>query len=407
MIEPHQLTDEEMASIAHLVPGPEPELALPVPVGGDEAPAGALRVCEPSIGASERAYVLEALDANWISSAGPFVPRFEAAFAEAVGAEHGVACSSGTAALHLALAAAGVVEGDEVIIPTFTMVATANAVRFLGATPVLVDSEPRTGNLDVERVAAAVTPRTRAIVPVHIYGHPVDMDPLLALAEAHGLAVVEDAAEAHGARYRDRPVGSIGLAGAFSFFANKVLTTGEGGMVTTDDATLAARARELRDLSFSSERHFWHRSVAFNYRMTNLQAAVGLGQVERFDELVERRRSNAARYAAALADVPGLHLPVEEPWAHSVFWMVGITIDDGFGCTRDELRERLAARGIETRTYFVPMHLQPAYFHEHRGERYPVAEELGRTGLYLPSGPHLSDEDVAYVAREVRRAARP
>ena len=176
-------------------------------------------------------------------------------------------------------------------------------------------------------------------------------------------------------------------------------------MVTTDDADLAARARELRDLAFSTERHFWHRSVAFNYRMTNLQAAVGLGQVARLDELVARRRSNAARYAAALDGVAGLHLPIEEPWAHNVFWMVGVTLDDAFGCGRDELRERLAARGIETRTYFVPMHLQPAYFHRHQGERYPVAEELGRTGLYLPSGPDLSDDDVAFVAREVRRVA--
>ncbi|MFN8019719.1 MAG: DegT/DnrJ/EryC1/StrS family aminotransferase [Acidimicrobiales bacterium] len=404
MIEPHQLTADEMASIAHLVPGPEPELRAPSSSAGEWVPDRPLRVCEPGLGEAERRLVLEALDANWISSAGPFVAQFEEAFAAAVGCRHGVACSSGTAALHLALGAAGIGAGDEVIIPTFTMVATANAVRFLGATPVLVDSEPRTGNLDVTQVASAITPRTRAIVPVHVYGHPVDMDPLRALAEEHGIDLIEDAAEAHGARYRDRPVGSLGRAAAFSFFANKVLTTGEGGMVTTDDAELAARARELRDLAFSSERHFWHRSVAFNYRMTNLQAAVGLAQVGRFDELVGRRRSNAERYAAALADVAGLHLPVEEPWAHNVFWMVGITLDDGFGCTRDELRERLAARGIETRTYFVPMHLQPAYFHAHRGERYPVAEELGRTGLYLPSGPELSDDDVAFVAREVRRA---
>lgn len=405
MIEPQQLTPDEMASIAHLVPGPEPELRDPQPSSDGPVPARALRVCEPSIGPAERALVLEAIDANWISSAGPFVARFEAEFAAAVGCEFGVACSSGTAALHLALAAVGIGAGDEVIIPTFTMVATANAVRFLGATPVLVDSEPRTGNLDVALVAAAITPRTRAIVPVHVYGHPVDMDPLLALAAEHGLDVVEDAAEAHGARYRGRPVGGIGRAGAFSFFANKVLTTGEGGMVTTDDPAVAARARELRDLSFSDERHFWHRSVAFNYRMTNLQAAVGLAQVGRFDELVDRRRSNAARYAAALEGVPGLHLPTEAEWARNVFWMVGVTVDDEFGCTRDELRERLAARGVETRTYFVPMHLQPAYFHAHRGERYPVAEDLGRTGLYLPSGPELSDDDIAFVARQVRAAA--
>ena len=404
MIEPRSLTDAELAEIAHLVPGPEPELAVPVPIDGEPTPSAPIRVCEPRLAGNERAYVNEALDGNWISSQGPFVARFEAAFAEAVGARHGVACSSGTAALHLALGAAGVAPGDEVIVPTFTMVATANAVRFLGATPVLVDSEPGTGNLDVGAVAAAVTERTTAVVPVHIYGHPVAMDPLREVAAAHGLDVIEDAAEAHGARYRGRPVGSLGRAAAFSFFGNKILTTGEGGMVTTDDDDLAARARELRDLSFSPERHFWHRSVAFNYRMTNLQAALGLAQTEQLDDLVARRRANAERYRAALASVPGIEMAVPADDVDAVHWMVGVTVTDELGIGRDELRARLAARGIETRTYFVPMHLQPAYFADHRGERYPVAEELGRTGLYLPSGPDLSDDDIAYVAREVRRA---
>ncbi|HEY4375587.1 MAG TPA: DegT/DnrJ/EryC1/StrS family aminotransferase [Acidimicrobiales bacterium] len=403
MITPQELTAEEMASIAHLVPGPEPTLH-PAAIDGPERPERTLRVCEPLLDGNERRYVDEAIDGNWISSAGPFVPRFEQAFADAMGCAHGVACSSGTAALHLALGAAGIGAGDEVIVPTFTMIATANAVRFLGATEVLVDAEPHTGNLDVDLVEAKITPRTRAIVPVHVYGHPVDMAPLRELADRHGIAVIEDAAEAHGARYRDQPVGSLGLAAAFSFFANKILTTGEGGMVTTDDPVLAARARELRDLSFSTERHFWHRSVAFNYRMTNLQAAVGLAQVERLDDLVARRRHNAARYCHALAGIDGLHLPVEHPDVHNAFWMVGITIDDSFGCTRDELRHRLAAHGIETRTYFVPMHLQPAYFHAHQGETYPVADELGRTGLYLPSSPALTDAEVDHVAREIRRA---
>lgn len=405
MIEPRTIPDEDLAAIAHLIPGPEPVLGEPVALDeGDRVPDRALRVCEPRLAGNERAYVVEALDGNWISSQGPFVARFEAAFAEAVGTRHGVACSSGTAALHLALGAAGVGPGDEVIVPAFTMVATANAVRFLGATPVLVDSEPGTGNLDVDLVAAAITERTVAVVPVHIYGHPVAMDPLRELADAAGIDVVEDAAEAHGARYRGRPAGSLGRAAAFSFFGNKVLTTGEGGMVTTDDDELAARARELRDLSFSPERHFWHRSVAFNYRMTNLQAALGLAQTEQLDDLVARRRSNASRYREALSGVAGLALSPEARDVDSACWMIGLTVAEEFGCTRDELRARLAARGIETRTYFVPMHLQPAYFADHRGERYPVAEELGRTGLYLPSGPDLSDDDIAYVAREVRRA---
>jgi perosamine synthetase len=230
------------------------------------------------------------------------------------------------------------------------------------------------------------------------------MDPLRAIAERAGITVVEDAAEAHGAQYRGRVVGSLGTAAAFSFYGNKVLTTGEGGMVTTDDPEVAARARELRDLSFSTERHFWHRSVAFNYRMTNLQAAIGLAQTERLDELVDRRRLNRSRYLEALADVEGIDLSPEYEDVRSAAWMVGITVGDAFGCSRDDLRRRLAARGIETRTYFVPIHLQPAYFHAHRGGCFPVAEELGRTGLYLPSGPALSDADIAYVADEVARA---
>ena len=404
MIEPHSLTEAELDSIRHLIPDPEPALGRPSPTDGEPAPEQPLRVSEPLLDGNEAAYVAECVSAGWISSAGAFVRRFEDEFAAAVGCEHGVACSSGTAALHLALGAAGVGPGDEVVIPTFTMIATANVVRLLGADPVLVDSEPDTGNLDPALVAARLGPRTKAIVPVHIYGHPAEVDPLREVADAAGAALIEDAAEAHGASYRGRPAGSLGDAAAFSFYANKVITTGEGGMVTTDDPALAARARELRDHAFSAERHFWHRSVAFNYRMGNLQAAVGVAQTERLAELVEARRRNARRYSAALGEIPGIGVPGERPDVRSVFWMYAITIGDEFGVSRDELRRRLAARGIETRTFFVPIHLQPAYFHRHRGERYPVAEELGRTGLYLPSGPGLGEAEIDYVVRELGRA---
>lgn len=402
MIAPRSIADSDFEAIAHLVPDPEP--ALSDPPGDPGAPERPLRVCEPLLGDAERRYLAECIETNWISSAGPFVRRFEAAFAERVGCEHGVACSSGTTALHLALAAAGVEEGDEVILPAFTMVATANAVMYLGATPVLVDSEPDTGNLDVEEVEAVIASRTRALLPVHVYGHPVEADGLEALAARHDLVLVEDAAEAHGALYRGRPIGSLGAAAAFSFFANKIVTTGEGGMVTTNDARIAARARELRDLSFSKERHFWHRSVAFNYRMTSMQAAIGLGQTERLDELVGRRRANARLYAEGLAGVPGVELPGERPDVRNVFWMYAIRVTEEYGASRDELRRRLAARGIETRTFFVPIHLQPAYHELFAGQRFPVAEELGRTGLYLPSGPGLTPDDIAYVVREVERA---
>jgi perosamine synthetase len=302
------------------------------------------------------------------------------------------------------LAATGIGAGDEVIVPAFTMIATANAVGYVGATPVFVDSDPETWNLDLARVPAALSEHTRALCVVHTYGLPVDADAAGDLAARNGLALLEDGAEAHGARWRGRLVGSLGRAAAFSFYGNKILTTGEGGAVTTDDPEIAAIARELRDHGFSSERHFWHRFRAFNYRMSNLQAAVGLAQVERLDELVEARRANAALYRDRLAGIDGLTLPPEVEGAESVHWMFGILVEPGFGCSRDELRRRLAADGIETRTFFVPLHLQPSYVRSQRGARHPVAERLGATGLYLPSAPTLTEADIDRVAGALRRA---
>jgi perosamine synthetase len=228
------------------------------------------------------------------------------------------------------------------------------------------------------------------------------MDPLLELAERRGLWVVEDAAEAHGARYKNRPIGSLSRAASFSFYANKIITTGEGGMVTTNDAEVARVARRLRDHAFSDERHFWHKYLGFNYRMTNLQAAIGLAQTERLEELVEIRRTNARRYTKMLSRIPGLTLPIERPWARNVYWMYGLLVEDGFGMSRDELRRRLARRGIETRTFFIPIHLQPIYYAAFRGQRYPVSEELCRRGLYLPSGATLTEAEIAYVCDMVR-----
>jgi len=357
--------------------------------------------------AALRAELLEAasrvLASSWFIL-GPEGRALEGELAALCEARHGIGVNSGTDALVFALKAVGVGPGDEVITSAFSFVASGSTIALCGARPVFVDVDPGTLNLDPALVEKAITPRTRAIVPVHIYGHPVDMDPVRALAERHGLAVIEDAAEAHGAAYHGRPAGSLGHAAAFSFYGNKILTTGEGGMVTTNDPVIAARARELRSLALSTERHFWHRSVAFNYRMSNLQAAIGLAQTERLDALVARRRRNRDRYVQALAEIPGLTLPVERPDCRNVFWMFGVTVDEDFGPSRDQLRARLAACGIETRTFFVPIHIQPAYFRVHRGERYPVAERLGATGLYLPSGPTLSDADVGYVARQIRRA---
>ncbi|MGH7265884.1 MAG: DegT/DnrJ/EryC1/StrS family aminotransferase [Candidatus Rokuibacteriota bacterium] len=405
MIEESRLPDSVMAELAKIIPGPEPhlEVRIPrIPVAEEALTRRIIPVSDPRLDGNELRYVTQCIQSNWISSAGRFVREFEETFAAAVGCRYGIACSNGTTSLHLALATLGVGPGDEVITPTFTMIATANAVRYTGAMPVLVDSERETWNLDVTRLAAAVTPRTRGILLIHTYGHPADMDPILDLAERRGLWILEDAAEAHGARYKGRFVGGLGRAGSFSFYANKIITTGEGGMVTSNDPELARVARRLRDHAFSDERHFWHKYLGFNYRMTNLQAAVGVAQTERLEEFVEIRRVNAARYTRLLSKIPGLTLPVERPWARNVYWMYGVVVEDAFGISRDELRQRLARRGIETRTFFIPIHLQPIYYALYEGQRYPVAEELCRRGLYLPSGATLTEAEITYICEMVR-----
>nr|HMQ52771.1 DegT/DnrJ/EryC1/StrS family aminotransferase [Anaerolineae bacterium] len=248
------------------------------------------------------------------------------------------------------------------------------------------------------------TPRTKAIIPVHTYGHPVDMDPLLELAEPNGIFVLEDAAEAHGAEYKGRRAGSLGQAGCFSFYANKIITTGEGGMITTNDPQLAELTQKLRDHAFSSERHFWHKYVGFNYRMTNLQAAVGVAQVEQMPGFIENRRRNAALYTSLLKEIPGIVTPPEAGNCRNVFWMYSILVEDKFGMTRDELRGYLAKNGIETRTFFIPMHLQPVYYEQFKGQRYPVAEMLCRRGFYLPSASSLTEAQIRHVVDVVRRA---
>jgi perosamine synthetase len=389
----------ELARIARLLPDPEPPLGTTTGHVKD-----VLHVSDMLLDGNELAYVTEAVRTNWISSAGSYVSRFEEAFAAATGCRFAVACSSGTTALHLALSAAGIGDGDEVLLPTFTMIATANAVRYVGAEPVLLDAEGESWNLAVDGMADKLSPRTRAIVVMHTYGNPVDMDAVEAFAASNGLVVIEDAAEAHGARHRDRPVGSIGDVGAFSFYGNKIVTTGEGGAVVTNDDAIAAVARSLRDHAFSPERHFWHQRVAFNYRMSNLQAAVGLAQIERLEQLIAARRATASAYREALDGIPGLGLTPASVTSGAVPWMFGITVGERFGRSRDELRRILASQGIETRTFFIPIHLQPIYRERFAGQSYPVAEELGRTGLYVPSGTRIDEEDIAYVANAIRDA---
>jgi perosamine synthetase len=408
MLQPSTLTPKDLGQeLAAVIPGKDPELSVSIkriPVSELDLSGKIIPVCEPVMTGKELEYLKDCLDSNWISSAGKYIPVFEDRFAAECHCQYGVACANGTVALHLGLAALGLEPGDEVILPTFTMIATINAVTYAGATPVLVDSEPCTWNLDLEQLAAKITPKTKAIIPVHTYGHPVHMDPLMELADQHGLFVLEDAAEAHGAEYKGRRTGGLGHAGGFSFYANKIITTGEGGMITTNNAEFAALCHNLRDHAFSTERHFWHKYIGFNYRMTNLQAAVGVAQTEKMNDFVEARRRNAALYTELLKDIPGLVTPPEAGWAKNVFWMYSLLVEDGFGMTRDQLRAYLARHGIETRTFFIPMHLQPIYYQAFKGQRYPVAEMLCQRGFYLPSASSLTERQIQYIADIVQRA---
>jgi perosamine synthetase len=340
---------------------------------------------------------------GWISSLGAFIPEFEREFAEFCGARFGIAVCNGTAAVHLALVACGVGQGDEVLVPSLTYIATANAVRYCGATPVFVDADPETWCMQTAGLDAMVTPRTRAIVPVHLYGHPCDMDPILELGRRRGVAVIEDAAEAHGAEYRGRRVGALGAIGCFSFYGNKIITTGEGGMCVTDDPRLAESLRSLRDHAMDPQRHYWHDLIGYSYRMTNLQAALGVAQVRKISHFLERKRRLAGWYAELLAPLAAagrIRLQPEAPWATSVFWLHSVLVAGG-RVSRDEARTRLDARGIETRPFFWPLHLLPPYA---RGARMAVAEDLGARGINLPSGLSLDRSHVARVVRALGEA---
>lgn len=363
-----------------------------------------LPVNEPLLDGREKELLMQCIDTGWISSDGPFVAEFENQFAKYIGVKYGVAVCNGTAALETALYAAGISPGDEVILPSFTIISCVLAVLRLGAVPVLVDAELETWNMDVTQLEARITPKTKAIMPVHIYGHPVDMDPLLQLAKKHNLLVIEDAAEVHGAEYKGRKCGSIGHISAFSFYANKIITTGEGGMVLTSDSAMAERARSYRNLCFRPEKRFLHTELGQNYRMTNLQAALGVAQVERIEEFVMIKRRLGAYYRNKLADIKGIKGQVEKPWAKTVYWMYCIELDKTLGITAEEMMSTLAKKGIGTRPFFLGLHEQPA-LHKmglFQNEYYPVTERIARQGLYLPSGLTLKESQVDEVVSAVR-----
>jgi perosamine synthetase len=357
-------------------------------------------VNEPLLNGNERTYLNQCIDTGWISSEGPFVKQLEEQFAARVGRRYGITVCNGSVALDAAVAALNIGPGDEVILPSFTIISCAAAIVRAGATPVVVDSDPLTWNMDVQHIEAKITSATKAIMVVHIYGLPVDMDPLLRLAEQYGLKVIEDAAEMHGQTYRGKPCGSFGDLSTFSFYPNKHVTTGEGGIIVTDDEALAERCRSLRNLCFQPQKRFVHEELGWNFRMSNVQAALGVAQLERLDESVAKKRAIGQRYTKLLADIPGVQLPLPQTdYADNIYWVYGIVLQDVLPFDAEEAMRRIRQHQIGTRPFFWPMHEQPV-FHKmglFANESCPVAERLARRGFYIPSGLAITEEQMDRV----------
>lgn len=366
-------------------------------------------VNEPLLDGNEKKYLSECIDTGWISSEGPFVRQLEEQLAVRVGRKHGIAVSNGSVALDVAIAALGIGQGDEVILPTFTIISCAAAIVRAGAIPVVVDCDRDTWNMDISQIEEKITPKTKAIMVVHIYGLPVDMDSVEALANKYGLLIIEDAAEMHGQTYKGYPCGSFGAISTFSFYPNKHITTGEGGMVLTDDDHLADKCRSLRNLCFQPQQRFVHEELGWNFRMSNLQAAVGVAQLERLDEFVARKRRMGQLYTELLEDIPGLQLPLPKTdYASNIYWVYGIVLTEEIPFAAQEAMRRLSQYKIGTRPFFWCMHEQPI-FHKmglFKGESYPIAENLARRGFYIPSGIALTDEQIERVVDTLREVIK-
>lgn len=363
-------------------------------------------IMQPSLSGNELKYVTDCVQTGWISSQGSYVKQFEKMFAEYCGAPYSLATSNGTVALHLALASLGIGPGDEVIVPDYTFAASINSVLYTGATPVVVDIDPVTWTIDVNAVKAAITSKTRAIMPVHIYGHVCDMDALVTIAKEHQLHIVEDCAESLGSFYNGKASGVFGTVSAFSFFGNKTITTGEGGMLIFKDKETYERASVLRDHGMSKSKRYWHDELGFNYRMTNLQAAIGVAQMERIDEILRTKRWIAQTYDQALANLPGLQLHGEKEGTISSYWLYTMLVKPGYGFTRNELIERLAKNGIEGRPAFYPLHAMPVYAKPEylRGQEFPNSKYVSEHGLSLPSYVDLTEEEIADIIKSVETA---
>jgi perosamine synthetase len=371
-------------------------------------------VNEPLLAEEDFTALQDTFRSGWISSAGKYVDEFEDIWAKYCGVGYGIAVSNGTTALQVAVEAVDIRAGDEVIMPTFTIISCASAVVRVGATPVLVDCDPLTWCMDTAQVEAAISPRTKAIMVVHMYGHPVDMDPIMALAAKHNLVVIEDAAEVHGAQYLSnrgganpswKKCGGMGHIATFSFFANKLITTGEGGMVITDNIAYAAKARSLRNLCFRSERRFLHTELGHQFRLTNMQAALGVGQVRRIESIVDRKRWAAAEYTSRLKNLPQLQLPMEQSWAKNVYWVYSLVLSDDVPFDATEFAARLRKMNVETRPFFLGMHEQPVFQNMNlfKGNSFPVSERIARRGLYVPSGLALTIMQIEEVSTAVHQ----
>lgn len=367
--------------------------------GGDRI----IPVAAPVLAGNERAYVDDCLDTNWISSSGAYVERFERMFADFCGVRHAVSCCNGTVALHLTLLACGIGSGDEVIVPDLTFVASANAVTYCGATPVFVDVDAQTWTIDTSLIEERITPQTRAIIAVHLYGHMCDMDALRVIAARHNLIIIEDAAEAHGARFRDEAAGALGRVATFSFYGNKIISTGEGGMVVTDDARLAEQVRLLRGQGMDSDRRYWFPVIGYNYRLTNIAAAIGCAQMEKIEWHLARRREVASWYTEELASITAVSAQTEAAWTHHAYWMFTVLIDPAITSQRDAIMRRLYDEGIETRPIFYPLSSLPPYSAANAQRRMPVATDLAARGICLPTWAGLTRYDVRRIVTSLAR----
>ena len=358
-------------------------------------------VNEPLLDGNEKKYLNECIETGWISSEGPFVKRFEKKLSERVDRKYGIAVCNGSAALDIAVKALGIGEGDEVILPTFTIISCAAAIVRARAIPVVVDCDPLTWNMNIAQIEDKITKRTKAIMVVHIYGLPVEMDKVLSIAEKYGLMIIEDAAEMHGQTYMGKPCGSFGDISTFSFYPNKLVTAGEGGMIVTNDEKLAEHCRSLRNLCFLPQKRFLHEDIGWNYRISNIQAAVGLAQLERLDEFISRKRKIGTMYTELLSGVKELQLPIKKTnYAENIYWVFAIVLNDEININAEEIMELLKERRIGTRPFFYPMHKQPVFkkMGLFKNEKYPISERIAKQGFYIPCGLALKDDQIYVVA---------